>query len=67
MSEIPLPGHVEKAIREAEERLTAELRELTGRDDLVAVFDRSPLVAAPEPEGWPTPAPLPEDYWESAE
>lgn len=23
--------------------------------------------APTEPEGWPTPAPLPADYWESAE
>lgn len=56
-----LPDKIEAAIREAEAKLTAELRELTGRDNIVARFDREPIL------GWPEPAPLPEDYWETAE
>jgi len=53
-----LPEYIEKIIREHEEKLTAELRELTGRDDLVVEFNREPIL------GWPTPAPLQKDYWE---
>jgi hypothetical protein len=60
MSE-PLPERIEKLIREHEEKLTAELREITGRDDLTVTFDREQVL------GWPEPAPLPGDYWESAE
>jgi hypothetical protein len=55
-----LPERIEKIIREHEERLTAELRKLTGRDDLVAHFDRTPLLPQ-------EPNPLPEDYWETAQ
>ena len=40
-----LPERIEKLIREHEEKLTAELRELTGRDDISAHFDRSPIIS----------------------
>lgn len=56
-----LPERIERIIREHEEKLTAELRELTGRDDLTVEFNREPILGRTEP------APLPEDYWESAE
>ena len=59
MSE-PLPERIEKVIREHEEKLTAELREMTGRDDIEVKIDREPIL------GWPEPAPLPPDYWETA-
>lgn len=39
----PLPEWVEEIIAEQEAELTAELRERTGRDDLVAEFDRTPI------------------------
>ena len=39
----PLPHHIEQAIQEQEERLTRELREETGRGDLVVEFDRTPV------------------------
>jgi hypothetical protein len=35
-----LPPHVERAIREVEKTATKEVREQTGRDDLVVEFDR---------------------------
>jgi hypothetical protein len=57
----PLPDRIEATIRAHEEKLTAELRELTGRDDLTVTFDREQVL------GWPQPKPLPPDYWESAE
>jgi len=43
-----LPPHVEKAISEVEESLTKNLREMTGREDLVVEFDRSPIVKWPD-------------------
>lgn len=61
MSTDPLPERVEATIVAAEKKLEKELRELTGRDDLVVRFDREPIL------GWPEPAPLPPDYAESAE
>lgn len=62
----PIPERIERLICEAEEKLTAELREATGRDDITAHFDREPIKITPD-EGWPAPAPLPPDYWETAE
>jgi hypothetical protein len=56
-----LPERVEAIIRAHELKLTEELRKLTGRDDITATFDREQFL------GWPEPAPLPTDYWESAE
>jgi hypothetical protein len=41
-------------------RIRLRLAEL---DEALWALDRTP----PMPEGWPTPAPLPPDYWESAE
>ncbi len=63
MSEPPTEyvDRIEATIRVAEQKLTKELRELTGRDDLTVTFDREQVL------GWPTPANLPPDYWESAE
>ncbi len=45
-----LPDRIEAIIRLHEEKLTEELRELTGRDDITVYFDREPIL------GWPTPA-----------
>lgn len=56
-----LPERIEATIREHEEKLTAELRKLTGRADLTVTIDREQVL------GWPEPAPLPPDYWETAE
>ncbi len=36
-----VPERIEALIREHEEKLTAELRELTGRDDITVRFDRT--------------------------
>jgi len=62
-----LPSRVDALIRIHEERLNQELRELTGRDDIHVKFDRTGLNLSAADEGWPVPAALPEDYWESAE
>ena len=59
-------------IAEAISRLTAEeivelKRILDEGQGGEAVGVREPRRPAPEDEGWPEPAPLAEDYWETAE
>lgn len=50
MSEIP--PEMERTIVEHEERVTQQLRAALGRDDVVAVFDRTPILLSPE-KRWP--------------
>jgi hypothetical protein len=53
------------AAREASEWISAET---SGFGHGGEVRDRVDAALAPlDEEGWPTPAPLPEDYWETAE
>ncbi len=60
-----LPVHVEEAVREVEERMTAELRKRLGRDDVEVKVDRTGLLE--KTEGWPVPANLSSDWWETHE
>ena len=48
-----LPPHAEKVVREHEEALTKHVREQAGRDDLVVVYDRSPLLRFEKERRWP--------------
>jgi hypothetical protein len=43
MRDLVIPKWAEKIIKEQEEKLTAEVREMTGRDDIFVIFDREKI------------------------